>query len=269
MCRLAYIKEPEKFGTENLTLLFTELEKSQGGDGNGIAGFSNGIPVCIKGAKLKIPELMQKIEGIKWDAGFIFHTRKSSKGEISDFNTHPFLTKNNYILAHNGHWSGADNFKPALLINGEISLSDFLKCNDSYIMSLLIDKFGFDAVELMTGTILVMNKNDIILYNGGEFMRGDINETTIFASEIPEELQCTNVKKFKSYYISLKTYNLADESIYEKEQGYNKKKYSNYITDIDKQISDYWTREKKDIKAESEKKKILNQGWGYLDYDCY
>ncbi|MDE2104739.1 MAG: hypothetical protein KGL39_46310, partial [Patescibacteria group bacterium] len=132
MCRLAYIRRP----FDGMQEWLEQLERSCGGDGNGVA-VGNGL---VKGVSLTVQQTVIEIERhAKRNHGWahsLWHTRKTSSGGDCDQLCHPFACDNGW-LAHNGHWH--QMAMEAKKFRGNWS--------DTRMFSLLVDRTGFaDAI---------------------------------------------------------------------------------------------------------------------------
>lgn len=190
MCRLAYIVN-NKTDKNLLTDLFKTLEKSMGGDGNGIGGFLNGVPVVEKEIK-KAAETF--VSDKAWDHGYLFHTRRASVGSIDNDNCHPFIWGKT-ITMHNGHIDGAGVLKLMMYENIDKysadgwTLDKLIASTDSNIMAYFIWKKGFSIVSLLScGTVVTMYPNQTLLHAGNDLEAIDVNGNWIFASEFPSEM---------------------------------------------------------------------------------
>lgn len=128
MCRIFF--NPSKttsFTTLSLDDFFIRLEKSGGGDGNGIFSFERNV-------------LLRSISYMPWldepKGMLIFHTRKATNGLVRDYNCQPFVG-DRYIVAHNGVFSAVENYAKIL---GYPHPSE--KYSDSYVMAWIIEKVG-------------------------------------------------------------------------------------------------------------------------------
>jgi hypothetical protein len=128
MCRLAFITE--RFPVKDW---LQQLEKSMGGDGNGIAIGKT----LIKGVKVTIDKISDIIMNSKEPA--LFHTRRVSSGIKNDHLCHPFPCRKGF-LAHNGHWT--DGHNAACVLDDLRFLKEF--ASDSQVFSFVVDKIGFE-----------------------------------------------------------------------------------------------------------------------------
>lgn len=155
MCRLLYFPANSemirKIGKENLTAFLKQLEKSAGGDGNGIGFFtSKGEAKIFKGVNFKVEDAAEIIYNVitkeKTSSGVIFHTRRASVGNVSDELCHPFQGKG-FLLAHNGHWAKYEDYALILMLTGYPILADY---SDTYILAVVCDiiskKAGLDKM---------------------------------------------------------------------------------------------------------------------------
>lgn len=109
MCRLAYIPGGAKVGYRPMVELFTKLEKSCGGDGNGYVAVSPEHQIVSnKGLKLTPSQIVkQTYKLIRNGWSVYFHTRKVSVGWLDDDQCHPFEIRGKMFhgwMCHNGTW---------------------------------------------------------------------------------------------------------------------------------------------------------------------
>ncbi len=190
MCRLAYIttNDIEKALLQNL---FTSLEKSMGGDGNGIGGFIDGVPLLEKQIK---KEAATFVSDNTWDHGYFFHTRRASVGSITDNNCHPFVWGDT-ITCHNGHIDGAGVLKLMMLEHMEKyavdgwTLEKLMDSTDSNIMAYFIWKNGFEIVSLLScGTVMTMYRDKTLIHAGNDLEAIDVGGSWVFASDFSDEM---------------------------------------------------------------------------------
>ena len=193
MCRLAYVVN-NRVSKSLLTDLFLTLEKSMGGDGNGVGGFIDGKPLVEKAIKKTANEF---VSDKTWDHGYLFHTRRASVGSIEDNNCHPFIWGNT-ITMHNGHIDGAGVLKLMMFENLDKysadgwSMDTLAKSTDSNIMAYFIWKYGFDIVSLLScGTVVTMYPDRTILHAGYDLEAIEVDGSWIFASEFPDTMGMT------------------------------------------------------------------------------
>lgn len=193
MCRVAFISK----GFKNESLLkelFTDLETSNGGDGNGIGGFSDGKSLIIKSAKAEVKNFAGLALSQSWDNGFLFHTRKASVGMVNDINCHPF-SWGNTVTIHNGHLEGYGILKLMMYENIEKYTVDgwtkekIESTPDSDILSYFITKHGFQIVPMMDcGTVMTMYPDRTEMYNGYVLQAIFVEGSWIFASEFSDTM---------------------------------------------------------------------------------
>jgi hypothetical protein len=192
MCRIVY--GTNKVDRELLIKLFNDLEKSAGGDGNGIGGFVDGVPFISKSVKTSVEESVGALMNIEWDNGFLFHTRRASVGLINNENCHPFLWGNT-VTIHNGHIDGFGVLKLMMLENLEKYQVDgwtqekIMVTSDSDILSYFIWKKGFDIVPMMDcGTVITMYPNEVRMYVGHCLEAIQVGAEWIYASEFSDKI---------------------------------------------------------------------------------
>lgn len=190
MCRIAYIPKNIFLTNKNKVLNFLNaLEKSQGGDGNGVGFYTPyGVPRIKKSPEITNEELVRFVlnsKGInKPINGILYHTRLASAGDVSYVNTHPHLSQNHLLmLIHNGHWTFYTNYGylnvqeqkevEVPLIEYDAILRTYhikgyekqkkttLKFSDSYIMAQAIERKieenvqqGYDLEKATTTSLL-------------------------------------------------------------------------------------------------------------------
>lgn len=195
MCRLAYVPK-NSINESFLRLLFSFLEKANGGDGNGIGGFVNGQPFIWKSSDTKqMNALLEVAMSTNWDNGFIFHTRSASIGGISDTNCHPYVYDNT-ITAHNGHVLSIPAIKIMMLENNIWDKTRLLTATDSEIIAYYINKYGFEMVNMFdSGVIMTSYPTHTlvrVMSNSFEFINH--NGVYIYASEFPKDIALKSEK---------------------------------------------------------------------------
>ena len=131
MCRMAIVPSELK-AEEAISDLLLHLEDSMGGDGNGFSFYDNESETMkvVKGAKLKIEEGLPEID--EASNMFLFHSRKTSAGSTSDYNTQPFAVHDKKAaLCHNGTWSKYTDFKAALFVQGVLTADEYGDMSDT------------------------------------------------------------------------------------------------------------------------------------------
>ena len=193
MCRLAYIGS-NKVDKTLLTDLFKELEKSMGGDGNGVGGFRKHEPLISKSLKTPVEEFAKAWSDFEWDCGFVFHTRRASVGNIDTTNCHPFIWGNT-ITVHNGHIDGYGVLKLMMLENLEKYEGDgwttenIITTADSDILAYFIWKRGFDIASMLDcGTVITMYPDVVRMYNGHVLEAIQVGDDWIYASEFSDKM---------------------------------------------------------------------------------
>src|SRR6267142_138833 len=128
MCRLAYITRPFT-GLKDWLL---QMEKSLGGDGNGVVTSKK----LLKGVDVTIQQIIDEIEETKMPS--LFHTRKASSGSKCDRLCHPFPCRKGFLV-HNGHWTEGDYASHILKDTTNCELT-----SDTEVFSKIVDKLGFE-----------------------------------------------------------------------------------------------------------------------------
>ncbi len=193
ICRVAYIQS-KNIDRKLLTALFKDLEKSAGGDGNGIGGFLDDKPFICKSAKAPAVDFAGTLIDREWKNGFLFHTRRASVGSINNINCHPFIWGNT-VTIHNGHVDGFGVLKLMMLENLEKYTADgwteekIISTTDSDILAYFIWKRGFDFVSMMDcGTVVTMYPEHVKMYVGYCLEAIQIGDHWIYASEFSDEM---------------------------------------------------------------------------------
>ncbi len=193
MCRVAYIQS-NKIDRKLLAKLFGDLEKSAGGDGNGIGGFVDDKPFICKSAKAPVEDFAGVQIDRNWKNGFLFHTRRASVGVVNNLNCHPFMWDNT-ITIHNGHVDGFGVLKLMMLENLDKYAADgwtverVTKTTDSDILAYFIWKRGFDIVPMMDcGTVITMYSDRVRMYVGYCLEAIQVGNEWIYASEFTDEM---------------------------------------------------------------------------------
>lgn len=198
MCRICYI--PEVIEGVNYVKMFNELEKIDGGHGNGIGGFVNHKSLVVKGVKCANKKLFNIIQQNQWDSGTLYHTRWASYGSICDYNVHPFEYYG-AITCHNGTWGAANIAKMMLMLTKQGPKKDnMFKMNDSRTIAYLIGKFGFETASLIdNGVIVTLYPNSCLAKINGDFMYARYGKRCIYASSFPEfiEEEADEVRTFR------------------------------------------------------------------------
>lgn len=193
MCRLAYIGS-NKVDKNLLKELFKQLEKSMGGDGNGVGGYTDKQPFIAKTIKLSGEEFADIWADFEWDNGFVFHTRRASVGNIDNENCHPFIWGNT-ITIHNGHIDGYGVLKLMMLENIEKyatdgwTLENITTTSDSNILAYFIWKKGFNIASMLDcGTVITIYPEEVRMYNGHVLEAIQVGDEWIYASEFPGKM---------------------------------------------------------------------------------
>lgn len=150
ICRLAFFPKgcADVFSFNDMVAILEDLQKSMGGDGNGI--YFLGTSQIQKSAKKSIKNLLKRGP---WGDGFIFHTRKATNGDVTDRNCHPFkLPLYKTVIAHNGIWSA---YKIVYPFVKDLCTSD----TDSEMLGFYLSASDFEDMPTGGGAI-------IALYNG-------------------------------------------------------------------------------------------------------
>ena len=191
MCRMAVIFDtvaPFEGKAEELAFFLAFLERSQGGQGNGIGTFVDGKPQILKAVKFTVSDCATRImEQPAPATGWYWHTRLASMGGVKDELCHPF-TQGKYLFMHNGCWNSVYRVGKWLLHSRQIDFKTLKECSDSSLMSWLIERFGYDALNrfYMNGKIIVGTKDKTYLWTSwGEFEGLRFGKSWIYASEFP------------------------------------------------------------------------------------
>lgn len=121
MCRI-FLSTPGfiKDNTKDIMPLLRNLEKTQGGHGNGVASIGSKGVMIEKGLNTGIKQanrFLQKQARMKSTEYLMFHTRIATNGKIMDYNCQPFHV-NDVVLAHNGtiyELSGSEDFSDSCI----------------------------------------------------------------------------------------------------------------------------------------------------------
>jgi len=155
MCRVAYIHDPRRIPLSELQTFFKDLEKSQGGQGNGLAWPNGGSVAIRKGLGVKVEELAQLAHSV--GKPVLFHTRVASVGEVCDYLTQPFHA-GDYVFAQNGSW---EHWKSAVWTVLE-EINPLQPISDALVLAALVKRFGPDflASDLVdgAGTLWLLDK---------------------------------------------------------------------------------------------------------------
>lgn len=171
MCRIVYSPSGISYPNKSLYEFFTELEKRQGRDGNGLFIFKDN-------ELIKTTTNMNIFPRVKVEGSFIFHTRFATVGAKEVYNIQPFVGKR-YIVAHNGQMY---NLKIPTRLLGYRKNKDY---SDSYMIAYLIEKVGilnfyFTYLNDSYGVILVHDKQigkTFLLKTSGSFEAGKLDNS--------------------------------------------------------------------------------------------
>lgn len=155
------------------------MEKSQGGDGNGIAFLQDGTIRVAKGVQAKTDALALFASEI--ESPILFHTRRASSGPIVDSLCQPFM-QGGIAITHNGHWGSWDEVARELIMAGHIDAH--YPINDSLTAATAVAQYGRYFLETIhTGVFVIMTLNGTYLHlRGGSF---EYLEDVGYASEFP------------------------------------------------------------------------------------
>ncbi len=193
ICRVAYI-QTNNIDRKLLAELFKDLEKSAGGDGNGIGGFLDNKPFICKSAKAPAIDFAGTPINYGWKNGFLFHTRRASVGSINNTNCHPFIWGDT-ITIHNGHIDGFGVLKLMMVENIDKysvdgwTIEKIISTTDSDILAYFIWKRGFDIVSMMdAGTVITMYSDRVKMFVGYCLEAIQVGKNWIYASEFSDEM---------------------------------------------------------------------------------
>ena len=181
MCRLAYITSTAKI---DCARLFAELEKAQGGDGNGVAWGGD----AVKGSELTVEAAANVAASV--DSPVLFHTRMASSGGVADSLCHPFETDYGW-LAHNGIWTG---WKAAMWSLAGMGVDIPKEVSDTWVMAQLVNLHGPSILaHADTGVWMLLAEDHTctVYVLSGDLEIGWVNGSLIAASSIPPWLKST------------------------------------------------------------------------------
>lgn len=188
MCRLALFNKKgthyieEFYGLEKY---LDVLEKSCGGNGNGLGLITNGkVTFLNKGLKYSNKEIAKKMLITNYDYA-IYHTRVKSAGNIKDSNCHPYMNKEgDFLLAMNGTISELSKF------------SKFTDLTDTEILFRMLDQnkeFNLKFLKDISCRFIGVKDGRVFASNGGydrlHFIQKD--DILVIASEFPKEFKGT------------------------------------------------------------------------------
>jgi hypothetical protein len=182
MCRIAFIQRPQGVSPELyegvLKAVFTVLELSNGGHGNGVAiPDRKGKIKIIKGVNYSPCQAAKDSANAPW---VLFHTRLATSGGIKDEMCHPFSLGTWGALAHNGIAIG----------KGSITESD-----TSAMTRVIAEEMGpnlddiFEYLDRLDPGVVAIalrgRRPRLWLYvgRGRDFVKSSIGPITIWASE--------------------------------------------------------------------------------------
>ena len=193
MCRITIIPRGLK-DKGFLMKLFSDLDKSAGGDGLGIGWFEGGIPYIFKGEKITPEQMVEKVCGINSDNGILFHCRRASIGIVNDKNCHPYIYGDS-ITVHNGQVEGVGVLKLMMLENLDKYSSDgwtvekIMITTDSDLLSYFIWKRGFEIASMLDcGTVVTSYSEEIRMYVGYCLEAIQYGDDWIYASEFSDKM---------------------------------------------------------------------------------
>lgn len=181
MCRIAYVPCPALLEIGDFTDLFSYLEKSVGGDGNGLATVIDGSIKVFKGVRLDV-KVLARIAAHA-EGPVLFHTRRATTGGICNALCQPFVD-NGTALVHNGIWRGWDGPAMELILQG--SLDANAPINDSLAAATLVANYGRYTLEAInSGVFVVMRRKGAWLHlRQGTFKYCE--ELGVYASDFPK-----------------------------------------------------------------------------------
>lgn len=182
MCRIAYVPHPALLEVGDFTDLFSYLEKSVGGHGNGLATVIDGSIKVFKGVRLDVKVLANIAAHA--EGPVLFHTRRATTGGICNALCQPFVG-NGTALVHNGIWR--DWADPAMELILQGSLDANAPINDSLTAAVLVANYGRYTLEAInSGVFVVMTTKGAWLHlRQGTFKYCE--ELAIYASDFPKE----------------------------------------------------------------------------------
>lgn len=181
MCRIAYVPEPAMLDQEDFLHLFSHLEKSMGGDGNGLVTTTDGTLRAFKGVGMGVKFLARIADNA--NGPVLFHTRRATTGGICNALCQPFVG-NGTALVHNGIWRGWDGPAMELILQG--SLDANAPINDSLAAAALVANYGRYTLEaISSGVFVVMTTKGAWLHlRSGTFKYCE--DMGIYASDFPK-----------------------------------------------------------------------------------
>ncbi len=148
MCRLAIFGGIQKVGP--LTTSLEQLEKSMGGDGNGVWNSLEGE--ILKGVNITPAEIAEEVAG---KPGFnLFHTRMSTAGGVRSEINHPFAA-GEWVLAHNGHWSSWFSYAEGTISDTQTAASIVEKHGPGVLLNPEFDHSGVWVVANEDGAYVL------------------------------------------------------------------------------------------------------------------
>lgn len=181
MCRIAYIPEPGMLSVGDYTDLFSYLEKSMGGDGNGLTATIDGALRVFKGVRMGVEVLASIADNV--NSPVLFHTRRATTGGICNALCQPFVD-NGTALVHNGIWHGWANPASELILQGALDAN--APINDSLAAAALVADYGRYTLEaIKSGVFVVMTTEGAWLHlRSGTFKYCE--EMGVYASDFPK-----------------------------------------------------------------------------------
>lgn len=182
MCRIMYTPNPGLLEEEDFADLFSHLEKTMGGDGNGLATMVGGTIRTFKGIRLDIQVLARIAANA--NSPILFHTRRATTGGICNALCQPFVD-DGMAVVHNGLWR--DWAGPAMELILQGSMDADAPINDSLTAAVLASRFGRYALEAInSGVFVVMTTNGAWLHlRQGTFKYCE--DLGVYASSFPKD----------------------------------------------------------------------------------
>jgi len=190
MCRIAFINKVDlaKLSALDLETVFSELERSQGGDGNGIAALDSSGKIHLrKGLRYDTMDaaIFAKSARFEW---VLFHTRAASQGYLDDASCHPFYLAGGRptVIAHNGTWGDSTNVLMMLWLANQLPERALL-WSDTRLLAWIASRKGITFLQVLARkgrhTFVVYQDGVVKLINGRDFGYFEYKGARIYASE--------------------------------------------------------------------------------------
>lgn len=182
MCRIVYAPNPGLLEAKDFADLFSHLEGTMGGDGNGLAIINGNKPMLVKGVRMDVGILARIAASASNPV--LFHTRRATTGAVCNTLCQPFVD-NGTALVHNGIWRDWQSPAMELILQGDLDANGPI--NDSLAAAALVAKYGRYTLEAInSGVFVVMTTEGAWLHlRQGVFKYCE--DLDVYASDFPKD----------------------------------------------------------------------------------